>query len=95
MTAGSTDQSNRRNADSFIYDWNTKFPFNLISCCNKILCRLLDLTVDFLLTIFQICIDTIQKADTDRNSTHIQIFLFDHFICFIYFNSINHGYSPY
>ena len=38
----------------------------------------------------EITVNTVQKADTKGNGTHIQILLLYHFICLIYFKNVDH-----
>ena len=52
-----------------------------------------DLLINFPVYLLQVRINTVQKADTQSNGTHIQIFLLDHFIGLIDLIHIYHNLS--
>ena len=74
--------------NSFIYNRYPEFCRNLVTCSHKIFCLCGDLIINFLVHSIQVTVNAVQKTDTHSNGTHIQIFLFDHLICFIYFKYI-------
>jgi len=79
----------------FIYNRNTKFCCNLITCSNQIFCFCCNLIVDFFIHSIQVAVNAVQKADSHGNGTHIQIFLLNHFVCLINFKNIDHVNSPF
>ncbi len=95
MTSNAANQCDRCNRNSFIYDRDTKFSSNLIACSNQIFRFGRNLVVDFFIHGVQITVDTVQKADSHSDGTHIQIFLFDHLICLINLKNIDHVNSPF
>ena len=89
----SSDESNRSNRNPLIYYRNSEFSGDLISRFHQMSCESGDLLIYLPVYLLQIRINTVQKTDPQSNGTHIQIFLFDHFIGLIDLIHIYHKLS--
>ena len=90
----SSHQSHRSDRNSFIYNRNTVFSGNIFPSLHQIFRQCGDLFIYFAIYLVKIGIHTIQKTDSQCDRSHIQIFLFDHLIGFIYLKHINHVACP-
>ena len=90
LTCSSANQSDRCYRNSFIYNRDPVLGCDLITGRYQVSGFCGDLLIYFLIQCIQVRIDTVQKADTHGDGTHIQILLLDHFICLVYLKNIDH-----
>ena len=94
MTCHAAYESDRCHGNSFVYNRDSKLCCDLITGSYEVFCLCGDLVVDFLVHSVKITVDAVQKADSHGDGTHIQVFLLDHFVCFVYFKNIYHVGAP-
>ena len=80
FTRRAAHQRNGRNGDSLIDNGNPEFPGYLLTCFNQVLCRLEYLAVYLVIQSFQVGVYAVQKADSQGDGAHIQIFLRYHLV---------------
>ena len=90
LTCRTAHQSDRSYGNSFIYNGDPIFHGDCLTCRYQIFGTGCNLVINLFVQSLKITVNTVQKADSHCNGTHIQVLLLDHFIGFIYFKNIDH-----
>ncbi len=80
--AGFCSNSNRRDRNAFMDDWDAILGFDVLTRLDQKLCRTCNFIVDVLAKLLDIRMCTITKGNPHRNSPYIQLVLRNHTVCF-------------
>ena len=77
-------QRNGSDGDTLIYNGDTEISLDILARGNQVLCQGSDFLINLFIERLKIAVHTVQKAYTQGNGTHIQLFVFNHVVGLIY-----------
>ena len=82
MTTCTTNKTDRRYADSLVYNRDSYLATYILSSCHKITCQSSDLIIYLFTTSIKVVVCALKQIDTHCDGADIQCLLLNHFVGF-------------